>query len=125
MATLVGTTFPAPKVSKSTGSILCNYNVTSSGVNVVIEITASQGITASDLQSAFDSQAKAQKATAVAVPGLGDAAYMFTIDDASTNVDGIATTNIELLDGSEIIDLDGDVAATHMQAVAHYLVAQP
>ncbi len=124
MAALVGTTFPAPQVSSGSGSTLCSYSDTSSGANVVLEFTKADGTTASALKSAMESQSATQHATATAVSGLGDAPYMFTLDDASTNSSGIATTKMEILDGSWIIDCGGEETVAHVEALATYLVGR-
>lgn len=124
MAALVGTTFPAPTVSSSSGTVVCNFNDTTSGANVAIDFTSAPGTTAGAMQTAFESQAKAQNVTATAVPGVGDAAFIFTLDDASTNASGVATSTMEILAGSELIALSGEVTAAQMEALARYLVAQ-
>jgi hypothetical protein len=71
IATLTGTTFPAPQQSSSTGSLVCSYNDTTSGANLVIEVTAAPGTTASALQIAANAAASAYKVTASSVSGFG------------------------------------------------------
>ena len=117
IATLTGTTFPAPQQASSTGSLVCSYNDTTSGANLVIEVTAAPGTTASALQIAY-------KVTASSVSGFGSAAYAFTADDASTNSSGVATSVILILDGSDLIDITAELTLAKVEAVATHVLAQ-
>jgi len=118
----VGGTFPAPKVNSSAGSLLCNYNNPDSGANVVIIFASFPGGTPALLQGAIQSQAQAQKVNSVAVPGLGDAAYMFTQNDAGTNSSGVATTLLGVLVGSENFDITAEATPAQVEAVARLIL---
>jgi len=96
-----------------------------SGANLVIEFTSvsEASASASALKIAADSQANAEKTTAVAVSGLGNAAYSFTLNDASTNSSGVATTSLEILDGSKLIDITAEATVAQVDAIARYVLA--
>lgn len=113
----LGATFPAPKVNGSGGSIVCAYT-NAAGGNVAIDFAAFPGGTASTLKIAIDSQAQAQGVSDVAVPGYGDAAYMFTMHDASTNSSGVATTLMSVLVGSENFAISAEATPTQVEAIA-------
>jgi hypothetical protein len=112
-------------VSKASGTVLCNYNDPTTGANVVIEFASVSGAsaTASALKIAADSQASAENTTTSAVSGLGNAAYITTLKDASTNSDGVATTILEMLDGSKLIDITAENTVAQVEAIARYLLA--
>ena len=124
IATLTGTTFPAPQQSSSTGYLLCNYNDPTSGATLVIEVESAPGTSDSALQIAASAGASAFNVTATSVSGLGDAAYIFTGDDASTNASGVATTGLEVLDGSELVDVTAGLTPAAVESVASYVLAQ-
>jgi hypothetical protein len=92
---------------------------------MVIEFTSVSGASASAsaLKIAADSQANAEKTTAVAVSGLGNAAYSFTLNDAGTNSSGVATTSLEVLDGSKLIDITAEATVAQVDAIARYVLA--
>ena len=90
----------------------------------MIEVESAPGTTASALQVAAGAAAEAFNVTPSAVSGLGDAAYIYTGDDASTNASGVATTGLEVLDGSELIDVTAELTPAEVQAVASYVLAQ-
>jgi hypothetical protein len=104
---------------------VCNYNNPTTGANVVMDYTSVSGAaaTAGALKIAADSQASAQKAKASAVSGLGNAAYITTLNDGSTNSDGVATTILEILDGSKFIDITAENTVAQVEALARYLLA--
>jgi hypothetical protein len=124
IATLTGTTFPAPQQASSTGSLVCSYNDTTSGANLVIGVTAAPGTTASALKIAVDAAASADNVTPSSVSGFGSAAYAFTADDASSNPSGVATSVIEILDGSDLIDITAALTLAEVEAVATHVLAQ-
>jgi hypothetical protein len=124
IATLTGTTFPAPQQASSTGYLLCSYNDTTSGANLVIGVTAAPGTTASTLQIAVAAAASADNVTPSSVSGFGSAAYAFTADDASSNPSGVATSVIEILDGSDLIDITAALTLAEVEAVATHVLAQ-
>lgn len=125
LTSIVGSAYPAPSVSKASGTVLCNYNDPTTGANVVIEFASVSGAsaTASALKIAADSQASAENTTTSAVSGLGNAAYITTLKDASTNSDGVATTILEMLDGSKLIDITAENTVAQVEAIARYLLA--
>jgi hypothetical protein len=124
IATLTGTTFPAPQQASSTGYLLCSYNDTTSGANLVIGVTAAPGSSASTLKIAVDTLASAANVTASSVSGFGSAAYAYTADDASANPNGVATSVIEILDGSNLIDITAALTLAEVEAVATHVLAQ-
>ena len=124
IATLTGTTFPAPQQASSTGYLLCSYNDTTSGANLVIGVAAAPGSSASTLKIAVDTLASAANVTASSVSGFGSAAYAYTADDASANPNGVATSVIEILDGSNLIDITAALTLAEVEAVATHVLAQ-
>ena len=120
---MAGAVYPAPKVSSSSEMVNCSYADPATGANLVIVFAPASGTTASTLKMVADTQAKAQRTTAAAVPGVGDAAYIFTLADASTNSSGVATTMMMILDHSKLIDITAQATAPQVQALAHYILA--
>jgi len=118
-----GIAYPAPKASSGSGTVLCNYSDPTTGANLVMVFQSVSGTSASTLKSVADSQANAQKATATPVSGFGNAAYIFTLNDASTNSSGVATTNLFILDGSKLIDITAQATVAQVKAVARYVLA--
>jgi hypothetical protein len=82
------------------------------------------GTTAATLKSVTDSEAQAQKVTTTPVPGLGDAAYTFTLNDAATNSSGVATTAIFILDGSELVDITAQATLAQVESVARSVLSR-
>jgi hypothetical protein len=111
----LGETYPAPKVSSASGTLLCNYN--NGNNNLVIEFAQVPGTSVADLKGAMDAQAQGQKTSDNTVSGLGDGAYEFS----STN-SGSTQTVVDILSGSEDIDLTSDVSAAQTEALAHDVV---
>jgi len=122
MSTAAGTAYPAPRASNSAGTVVCNYADPTTGANLVLLFQSNSGTSASTLKIVADSQASAQKTTATAVSGFGSAAYVFTLDDASTNASGVATTNMFILDGSTLIDITAEATVAQVKAVARYVL---
>ena len=125
LTSIVGQSLPAPNESKASGTVLCNYNNATTGANVVIEFASVSGAsaTASALKIAADSQATAESTKASAVSGLGNAAYILTLKDAGSNSDGVATTILEVLVGSKLIDITAENSVAQVEAIARYLLA--
>ena len=124
IATLTGVSFPAPQQSSASGTLTCNYNDTTSGASLVLVVASAMGTTAGDLEIAASAAASAYTVTDTAVSGFGSAAYAFTANDASTNASGVATSAIEILDGSELIDITAELTLAEVEAVASYVLAQ-
>jgi len=118
-----GIPYPAPKASSGSGTVLCSYADPATGANLVIAIQSVSGASASTLKTVANSQANAQKTTATFVSGFGSAAYIFTLNDASTNSSGVATTNLFILDGSKLIDITAQATVAQVKAVARYVLA--
>ena len=117
-----GESMPAPTVDTGT-FVTCNYNNESSGNNLVIVISPANAMTPALVQTAANSEASAQNTSASAVSGLGTAAFIFTIPgSAGGSTNNIATTNLSILAGSELIDLTGPMTQAHIEAVAHLVV---
>jgi hypothetical protein len=124
MSTATGDTLPAPQQGTSSGTVTCNYNNTSSGATLVIIFAPAKGITTTLLKSVVAGQASAQNATPTAVTGLGSAAYIFTEPgSAATNINHVASTDLSILAGSELIDLTGPITAAHLEAAARIAIA--
>jgi len=108
-----GQTYPAPKQNAGDGSLTCTYSNNSTDV-LVIGFTSYPGGTGNYVKIAMDSQAKAQSVPDKAVPGLGEAAYEFTLSSG--------TTVMEILQGSEIIVLTTSASVSRAEALAHDVV---
>ena len=123
MTAATGTTYPSAKSSSSSGTVSCNYDDPTTSVNFVIVLSPAAGTSASELKSVVQSEASTQKATAARLSGFGSAAYMFTLNDASTNVSGVATTSLTILDGSKLINITAEATVVQVKAVARILLA--
>jgi hypothetical protein len=119
-----GTTYPAPKSSSSDGTLTCNYSDPSTSANLVIVFSKEAGLSAAVLKTVADSQASAQNVTARPISGFGDAAYTFTLNDASTNAAGIATTIMLIQVGTTLLDLTAEATPAHVQALARVIVTR-
>jgi hypothetical protein len=124
MTATTGKTFPPPKTSSSSGTVSCNYDDPTTSVNFVIVLTPAAGTTASELKTVSESEASAEKATATRLSGFGNAAYIYTLSDASTNASGIATTTLTILAGSKLIDITAESTVAQVKAVARLLLAR-
>jgi hypothetical protein len=118
-----GNAYPAPKVSGDSGTVLCNYSDSKTGANLVLMFSPASGTSASTLKMVVDMQAKAQNTTAAPVSGFGTAAYIFTLADARTNANHVATTMLMVLDGSQLINITAQATVAQVQAVARYVLA--
>jgi hypothetical protein len=108
----IGQTYQAPKQQSGGGTLTCTYN---NSTDVLVVLFASvPGTTGADLKLAMDAQAKGQKATDNAVSGLGNAAYEF-----SSTTSGSLQTIVDMLDGSEDIDITSQASAAQTEALAH------
>jgi hypothetical protein len=117
-----GKSYPAPMVSSGGGFTACNYHDSTGSVNLVIDFTKSSTTTPSVLQSVANTQAAAQHVKAVAVPGYGTAAFLYTYGTAASSANGIAASSLDMLAGSEIIDLAGSEPVAQIEAIAHYVL---
>ena len=90
----------------------------------MIEVTAAPATTASALKIAAGAAASAYNVTASSVSGFGSAAYAFTAADASSNPSGVATSVIEILDGSDLIDITAELTLADVEAVATHVLGQ-
>jgi hypothetical protein len=123
ISAVAGAAYPAPRVSSDSGTVLCNYSDAKTGANLVIMFSPASGSTASTLKTVADIQANAQHTTAAPVPGLGSAAFMFTLADARTTASHVATTMLMILDGSNLINITAQATAAQVQAIARYILA--
>ena len=117
-----GFTYPAPSVQSSAGFLTCTYADPTTGANMVIVATSEPGVAASTIQSVTQSQAAAQHVTASPVAGLGNAAFTFTLPDAATNSLHVATTILEVLQGSIAYDITAEATLDHVETVARLLL---
>jgi hypothetical protein len=119
-----GSPYPTPSVQTTSTLVTCNYADTTTGANLVLVISATDGVSASVLQQVVQSQATAQHATVNTVSGLGDAAYTFTLSDAATNVTHVATTILEVLKGSYYLDITAEASLAQTESVARLILSQ-
>ena len=98
---------------------MCNYSDPTTSANAVLEIATTPGLSASLLKTTADAQASAQQVTPTALPGIGDAAYQWVLNDASTNVSHVATTTLIFSVGTTLIDITAEATPAHVQALAH------
>lgn len=124
LSAAAGSSYPAPKVDKTATTVVCDYNTTTSGANLVLGFSSAEGTTPADLKLSTASQAKAQGAASVALSGYGTAAFIDTLDDATSNPDNEPTTQFQALDGSELITIAADATQTSVEAVAHYVLTR-
>jgi hypothetical protein len=117
-----GARYPAPAVSSGGGFTSCNYNDAATGVNLDIVFTKAAGTTANVLQAATNAQAAAQHVKAEAVPGYGTAAYLFTYGSAGGSANGIAPSNLDVLAGSETIDIAGSEPVAQIEKIARSIL---
>jgi hypothetical protein len=122
ISTALGQTFPAPNQTSGGGELICNYTNSGSG-NLVIAFTTLPASAVGAFQEAMTSEAQAQGVDTVAVSGIGDSAYKYTLKDASTNASGVATTVLAFLVGSEDVDLTGEATVAQIETVAHDILA--
>jgi hypothetical protein len=118
----LGSTYPAPQSSTGAGMVSCSYNNPNTSANAVLGFSKATGITAAVLKSTAQSQAQAQHVAARPVAGLGDAAYIFTLTDASTNSSGVATTVLLIKSGSTLVDITAEASPAQAEALGHVLV---
>ena len=115
VSSAVGQTYPAPKHQSGGGSLTCTYNNGNDVLVVLFESVA--GINGADLKLAMDAQAKGQKTTDHAVPGLGDAAYEFSL-----TASGSVQTIVDMLAGSEDIDITSQASVAQTEALARSIL---
>jgi hypothetical protein len=109
----LGQTYPAPRKNADSQDLTCDY--TNSAADVLVIVFASTpNTTGADLKLAMDDQAKAQHVPDNAVPGLGEAAYEFTISDG--------TVELDMLNGSEDIAMTATTSLAHLETLAHDIV---
>jgi hypothetical protein len=121
VSAIMGQTFPAPKSQSSSDGVYCNF--TNGSSVVVVGVVPFPGGTSSALETGIASQAQAQGVKSVAVPGFGSAAYMFTLNDASTNASGVATTTLAILAGTNDVDITAQATTAQVEAIARDMLA--
>jgi hypothetical protein len=124
VSSAAGSAYPDPTVQSSAGYLTCTYEDPTTGANLVIVGTTDAGATAATIQAVVQSQAGAQHVTASSVSGIGSAAYTFTLNDAATNSTHVATTIVEFIEGSNILDITAQATLNQVEAVAHLLIGQ-
>ena len=117
-----GYDIPLKSNSTDSGTTICSYNSVSTGQSVSITITQANGVTASTLQQVVNSMAQAQQATASPLSGYGQAAFAFTQKDATSNADGIPSTVIGVLAGSQYLVIDAPLPIAKIEAVITLLM---
>jgi hypothetical protein len=118
----LGSAYPAPQSSSASGELSCNDNDPNTSANAVLGFSKAPGLTLAVLKSTADGQASAQSVTASPVSGLGDGAYLFTLNDASTNSSGVATTTLLIKSGATLVDITAEATPAQVQALGHALV---
>jgi hypothetical protein len=113
---------PLQEANAKNGSGLCDYDAVTSGENLAVVFNQAGPVTASLFGTVMSEQAKSANVTASPLPGLGQAAFIFTAKDASTNVDHVASTTIGVFAGSEYVFLTGTLTPPKIEAVARLLV---
>lgn len=119
-----GMTYPAPTQQATTGSLYCTYADPTTGANLVMVVSLAPGTTASVLEQVAQSQAAAQHVSSASVPGLGDAAFSMTLDDAATNSLHVATSIVEAVKGSVLYDVTAEATLDQVEAVVRLLIGQ-
>jgi hypothetical protein len=122
ISALAGSAYPAPKKSSASGTVSCNYSDPTTSADLVLVFSPAIGTSASEMKTVADSQAHALSAKATSVSGFDNAAYIFTLNDASTNASGVATTELLILDGSKLVDLAAQATPAQVEAIAHYVL---
>jgi hypothetical protein len=106
-------------VKKSGGGLQeCDYADKATSVTMVMSITKVPGLTRAALKSAYAAEAKAARVPYQADPGLGDAAFSFTQNDASTNASGKPTAVLGILSGDTQLAMTGEVSLGGMETLA-------
>jgi hypothetical protein len=118
-----GGSYPDPQVEPGGGLTMCSYADPATHAALTIQISDAPGITEAQVQYQAQSSAQAQGAYARTVDGIGDDAFEFTLDDASSNPDGVATATVIVLAGSSEITVAGQVAPSAAEAVATLVAA--
>jgi hypothetical protein len=113
-----------PLTDHQTGgeTTICSYNAVTAGENLVATITNNKSTTAGVFHTVMSAQASALHVTESALRGLGQAAYIFTEKDASTNADHVATTTLGVYTNGSFMILNGTLATSKIEAVAKLLV---
>ncbi|HEV2640793.1 MAG TPA: hypothetical protein VGX23_37090 [Actinocrinis sp.] len=121
VTTDLGSNFQEPTQQGSDGSLLCTYSDAADDNLVIIFAPLPSGTTGA-LKLAMDSQAQAQNVPDNPVPGLGDAAFAFTMNDGSTNPDKVNTTTLAVLVGSEDVDITATAPVAKVEALARSII---
>jgi hypothetical protein len=116
-----GTSLTRKQSTKSGATIVCSYT-NSKYANLTFDITTVKGVNASAFDTAMGIQAKAQHAVVKTIHGLGTAAVEFSLKDAKTDADGIATTTVAALVGDKEVVVVATLPAKHVLDIAHVLV---
>ena len=117
----VGSPYPAPVSNSGAGLLECVY--ANDSVNLVMSFAPPATVTAAVLKEVVDSQAHAQGVTDSAVSGIGNAAYIFTMNDAATNSSHVATTTLGLIAPNRYVVIVGQISVPQIEAVARLTIA--
>lgn len=117
-----GSTYPTPQVQSSDGYTNCSYSDPNTGANLTIGISSANGITPAELQSTLVSQAGATGGSAKPISGIGTSAYLLTENDASTNVDKIATNMVGAITSTEFVVVAGEMSPASAEAVTRLVI---
>lgn len=123
VASAAGGTYPAPQSEFADGELTCNYASVADNTNLNYGVVPSKGITPSVLRTVLADQNGGSTAGIKSLPGYGTAAYILTLNDASTNSLGIATTIIIAETSSIYVTLVGEVSPAHAEAVMQLVLA--
>ncbi|HEY6789180.1 MAG TPA: hypothetical protein VI365_17895 [Trebonia sp.] len=123
VSSAAGGTYPAPKSQFADGLLSCNYASLADNTNLNFGVTSSKGVTPSVLRTVLADQNGGSVAGIKPLPGYGTAAYILTLNDATTNSLGIATTIIIAENSSIYVTLAGEVSPAHAEAVTRLVLA--
>lgn len=102
---------------------MCNYSDPATGANVVVTLSQETNASISEVEASASSQAKTLGAPLSSLPGLGEAAFFFTQDDASENVNGVPTITIVALKEPFVVNVTADLSQANAENVARYALS--
>ena len=111
IASIMGTTVGAPRVTRTTVSLSCLYQPDGGGFSVSVN---QSNLTVSQFQAAQAAGASAFHQSPTPVAGYGRAAYIQSANGA---------TFFGILTGSDLVTITGKLSTTEAESLAHYVLA--
>ena len=111
VASIMGTTVAAPKITRTTVSLSCLYPQDGGGFSVSIN---QSNLTVSQFQAAQAAGASAYHQSPTPVAGYGRAAYIQSSSGA---------TLLGILTASDLVTITGKLTATEAESLARYVLA--